>query len=325
MTQAAPPLRNLCAAGLVVAAGVTYWLHDRQPYSEPEETVVALFHAAGVADLAGMRSASSHLWLQAFIGHFGEVRYTQVVQAYQRAATLGIPQWREIKYRTMQLASTGYDRLRERHRELGLNAFQRLPLEERLRLIEDPALRDAHIAKAGYDALSPEERGRISSLEQFGTYQDRQRFVDREGWAYASPEDRALLGAPSALSSEESAERTAFLDRVGRALLDDATKSVIGSISRAELSDAPAFKQKYGVEPATAYLKQARVSIGSAPICSFPAADDRGSLFAGGSANCVVTVAAHPRLQVNVLLKRDRARWVVDVVDPAIYQIWGVQ
>lgn len=309
----------------VIAAGALLYQHNQQTYSEPEKTVGLLIKAAGSADLGGFQQASIPTYYAAFVRHFGEAKYRRVDNIYRLAFRIGEPPWAEYRQRAEAAAGNAYERLHERVTSLGRDAFGRLSVEERMRLMDDRSKYNAFLFDQGIQALPPEERNRIDSVEDFREYRDRSRFIEREAWNALSPEDRAALGSPAVLSRGMTPEKLAFIDRVGIPLLGAEQKKEIEGIHRSELSDPPAFKFKYGEPLAKDYLTETKIPI---PLrihpCTFPKEDSKGSLLRGEIADCRVTVQPRPQIppiEVTVTLQKADYRWLVDRAEPNLYEI----
>ena len=311
----------------VLAAALLYWAHTRQPYSAPAGTIELLIKAAGSADLGEFQKASTPGHYAAFVRYFGEQKFQRVSAIYNHILRLGMPHWEEYHQRALQQAYVGYDQLRERVTTLGKEAFNRLPVEERMQLMDDRSKYDAFVFEQGIQALPAEERSRIDNVEDFRQGRDRYRFAEREGWNFLSDEDRSALGSPAALSSGRTLEKLAFLDRVGLPLLDAKLKKELGEIQRSELSDPEAFKFKYGEPLAKDYLSKAKIP---PPLtvqrCSFVGQDVGGSLLRGNIAVCAVTFQVGGRIVTSsVTLQKVDFAWLVESVQPALYEIpWQV-
>jgi hypothetical protein len=307
----------------ILGAAFLYWTHTQQPYSAPQGTVDLLIKAGGSADLGEFQKASTAVYYADFVRHFGEQKYQRVSAIYDHVARLGMPQWQEYSQRALQQANVGYERLRERVNALGKEAFARLSVDERMQLMDDRSKYEAYVLDQGIQALPPEERARIDNVEAFRQGADRYQFAQREGWNYLSEEDRAALGSPAVLSEGLTPEKVAFLDRVGLPLLDARLKKELGEIQRSELSDPDAFKFKYGEPLAKDYLTKTKIpqALRIAP-CQFPKEASGGSLLRGDIAGCRVTVQARKQVrQIDVTLRKADFRWLVEGVQPALYEI----
>jgi hypothetical protein len=240
---------------------------------------------------------------------------------------LGMSRWEEYHQRALQQANAAYERLRERVTALGKEAFTRLPVEERMQLMDDTSRYNAFVFEQGIQALPAEDRNRIDNVEAFRQGADRYQFAQREGWNYLSEEDRAALGSPAVLSEQMTAEKLAFLDRVGLPLLDARLKKELGEIQRSELGDPEAFKFKYGEPLAKDYLSKAKIPPPLAvQPCSFVGQDVGGSLLRGNIAVCAVTFQVGGRtVTSSVRLQKVDFAWLVESVQPALYEIpWQV-
>jgi len=192
-----------------------------------------------------------------------------------------------------------------------------------MQLMDDTSRYNAFVFEQGIQALPAEDRNRIDNVEAFRQGADRYQFAQREGWNYLSEEDRAALGSPAVLSEQMTAEKLAFLDRVGLPLLDARLKKELGEIQRSELGDPEAFKFKYGEPLAKDYLTKTKIpqALRIAP-CKFPKEDSGGSMLRGDIAGCRVTVQARKQVrQIDVTLRKADFRWLVEGVQPALYEI----
>lgn len=307
----------------VLAAALLYWSHTKQRYSAPVRTIELLIQAAGSGDLGEFQKASTPDYYGAFVRYFGDMKYKQVSVIYRRVESLGMPRWEEYRQRALQQSSGAYDRLRERVTALGKEAFTRLPVEERMQLMDDPSRYNAFVFEQGVQALPAEDRNRIDNVEAFRQGADRYRFAQREGWNYLSEEDRTALGSPAALSEQMTVEKLAFLDRVGLPLLDARAKKELGEIQRSELNDPEAFKFKYGEPLAKDYLTKTKIpaaqQIGP---CHFLREDYEGSLLRGEVAKCGVIFQIRSEVRrLEVTLVKADFRWLVSGVEPNLYLV----
>ncbi len=184
----------------ILAAAYLYWSHTQQPYSAPQGTVGRLLEAASSGKLDELQKASTPDYYRVFVRHFGEQKYQRVSSIYDYVVRLGMPRWHDYRQRGLQQAMVAYERLQEQVRTLGREAFNRLPVEERMQLMDDTSRYNAFLFEQGFEALSPDERARIDNAEDFRQGRDRGRFAEREAWTFLSEEDRAALGSPAALS-----------------------------------------------------------------------------------------------------------------------------
>jgi hypothetical protein len=229
----------------LIAAGAFQYLHNQQAYSEPQKTVGLLIRSAGGADLKGFQQASTPTYYASLVRHFGEAKYQRTLSICRTVFHLGEPRWAEYRQRAQAAAENAYERLHERVASLGRDAFGRLSVEERMRLMDDKSKYNAFLFDQGIQSLPGEERSRIENVEDFRQSRDRARFIEREAWNALSPEDRTALGGPAVLSREMTPEKLAFIDRVGIPLLGAEQKKEIEGIQRSELGDPPAFMFKY--------------------------------------------------------------------------------
>jgi hypothetical protein len=306
----------------LIGASLLYWAHTQQRYSAPAGTIKLLFKAAGSADLAEFQKASTPTYYAAFVRYFGEQKYRRVHAVYEYAFQLGMPRWQEYRQRAEGLADEAYRRLHERVATLGREAFMRLSVQERMQLMDDKSKYDAFIFDQGIQALPADERARIDNIEDFRQDRDRGRFAQREAWNLLSDADRAALGSPAVLSPGPTSEKIAFIDRAGISLLDKDQKREIAGIERSELSDADAFKFKYGQPLARDHFAKAKIpQTPTIQTCSFADEELRGSLVRGDVAVCSVAVQAGRETHaVEITLRKVDFRWLVDRVQPDLYE-----
>lgn len=316
-------LENGALLATLAGAVLLFWGHSRQPYSEPSRTVQNFFKSCSAKDLKGFQVGSTPAFYGAFVRFFGDQRYRRVKAIYERIFQLGEAKWDEYRNRADVLAQAAYQALREKVNSLGRQAFEKLPVEERMRLMDDPAKYGAFLVDQGVRALPPDEQKRIPSSDDFRQGRDRQSFLDREGWGLLSAEDRAALGSAAALSRTETPERTAFIDKMGLSQLDQKLKAELAGTERRELSDRDSFTFRYGEPLASAFLASNKIpeaAVGKP--CSFEREDQEGSLLKGDLSRCVVSAPAGERLHVfQITLKKVGFRWLVEDVQPALYSV----
>jgi len=282
-----------------------------------------MFAAAAGGDLDKFRQACTPQFYTAFVRSFGEAKYQRVLRTFDQVQRLGMPQWLEIRQRVMAGAVEAYDRLRQRVVALGRSELAKLPVERRMQLLDQQGS-DAFL-ELGLTALPPEERRLVGDVQAFRDSKDRLSFAQSQAWTYASAEDKKALGSQAALSSENTPEKLAFLDRVGLPLVDEASRKELAEIHRSELQDAENFKFKYGDPLARAYLGQKLVPGDIAlEACEFERADSRGGLMRGIDSNCVVgsTLSGGGAPAVVVALRKTDRQWLVASVTPPLYAAW---
>lgn len=322
-TRTINPMEIAGAGVLLVVAAFAYWLHITQPYSEPQDTVLLFMQSTNKADLVGFQKASSPTYYSSFVRHFGEQKYERVTWIYRQVYQLGLPKWHEYRQRAQTAADVEYQRLHERVSNLGKEAFSRLSPEKRLELMDDQQKYQAFVFQSGVNALSASDRARIESVDAFREGRDRERFAEREAWTLLSAEDKAVLGSLATLSSTDTAEKLAFLDRMGLPNLSQNLKKEITNIPRSELYDPDAFKFKYGEPIAKEFFEFSKIpdDVGTVP-CSFSRQDGRDSLLRGDLAQCKFQSRAKGNLlSITINLKKVDWRWLVEAVDPDFFKI----
>jgi hypothetical protein len=322
--QAARPALFGLAAVLLIGAALAYYAHARLPYSEPDVTARAIFSAAGGGDLVAFKEASTHQFYTTFVEVFGEAKYQRVEQIYDQVQRLGRSRWLEVRQRAVAGALEAYDQLRAHVTALGREELAKLPVEQRLQLLDQQGS-DAFI-ELGLSALPADQRRLIRDVEAFRAGRDRNDFAQAQAWEHASADDKKSLGSAAALSSENTAEKLAFLDRVGVPLLEASVRAELGEIQRSELQDPAVFKFKYGEPLARDYLGQKRIpAIVTSQDCGFVRADSNGGLLLGTESACVVQTPIPGQsspLALIVELRKVEVRWLVSSVNPPLYAVW---
>jgi len=147
-------------------------------------------------------------------------------------------------------ASREYENLHTQVRTLGDAAFRRLPGSERMALADDPNRYEDFLFRSGIDALPREVRGTISGVEAFRQRRDREDFISHEAGGALSEEDRTLAGNPKALAEEDTEEKLALLEQLGRAVLSEKRRQELETrlrgATRSEVGNPAQFQQKYG-------------------------------------------------------------------------------
>jgi len=307
---------------VLVAAMGFYWKHVRQPYSEPAKAASALMVAAEKANLGGFRDACVPAYYQSFVRHFGEQKYRRTESIFNAAYRHGEQRWWQYRLRANELAQSALRRLHEKAVASGKEAFTRLGVEERMKLIENRSDYAKFLAEAGKKALSGEERSSVEALEAFLKREETEAAL-AQVWALMSEEDRKALGAQGALSSASTPEKLAFIDAVGIPQLPEEMQTEIKGIQRWELALPDAFKFKYGEPLAEAFLKERRIrSAAAGPPCAFPKQDNEGSYLRGEVANCTVLVVTPSRsVPIGLTLKKVGFKWLVAAAEPEVYNI----
>jgi hypothetical protein len=307
---------------VLVAATAFYRAHTRQPYSAPIRTVAALMAAAQSANLDAFRDASSPAYYQEFVRHFGEEKYRRTVSIFDAVTQSGNQLWSQYRYRADEQARMAVRRLQEKTATSGKEAFLRLGVEERMKLIENRADYDRFLQEAGKKALSEEERKMMSALEAFSR---REETADAlaQAWQLISEEDRKALGNAGALSSGQTLEKLAFIDRTIIPMLAVEIRKEIEGIQRSELADPDAFRFKYGQLLAKAFFQDRQIRIGSIhEPCAFPKQDQQGSYLRGEIAICTAsTITRVGTLPTKFTLKKIGFDWLMVATEPELYNI----
>ena len=191
-------------------------------------------------------------------------------------------------------AAREYDNLHAHVRTLGEAAFRRLLSSEKMALVDDPVRHEDFLFRAGVEALSPEMRNAIPDVDAFR--HGRDDFIRRRGWTALNEEDRNLAGSPKALAKEDTEEKLALLERLGRAALSAEQRrdleARLQGVTRLEANTPDLFQQKYGEAALRDYLKALGIAaeVVAPPVYlsrSTPglgywfASDARGSLLRG--------------------------------------------
>jgi hypothetical protein len=314
---------EMVALGIaVLAAAGFYWKHTSEPYSEPANTSSVLLAAIQQGDLNGFRSACEPAYYRAFVSHFGEQKYRAVKPIFDKAYRYGEQSWREYRLRANELAEAQLRRLREKEAQLAKDAFTRLSVEERMRLIEDRAGYEKFLAEAGKVALPAEERRRAAALQAFLDRQETGEAL-QEVWSLLAEEDRRALAEPSALASTLTPAKLTFIDSAGVPQLSNEEQEAIRGIQRRELANAEAFMFKHGEPLANGFLNRrlARFA-GSQPQCRYPKEELEGSYLRGDTAECTVVAATSSGpAPVGLSLKKMGWTWLVTAMKPELYQI----
>lgn len=313
---------GVAVAMLAVAGGLAF-AHHGQARARPEDSVARLFGALTGKDLGAVEAVLTRPAYQDFLRTFGTQKFERVQRAYDQAYRLGGPRWSELRRRANELAAQEYNLLRERAAFLGKEAFATLAVDARMQLIDDQDRYAAFLFERGVAALPEADRGRVGSANELRLGQDRDRFLDREGFGALPPEERALVGSAAALGEGQTPEKLALHDKFGLPMLPRALREEIGSITRAELADAPAFKLKYGEPLAKKFLQehQFRPDPGLR-TCTYPRADQHGSLLRGDEAVCSLAVQLQRTAQaVTIALGKQGFEWRIARIEPALNEI----
>jgi hypothetical protein len=282
-----------------------------------------LFSALASKDLGNLRAEMVPAPYDEFIQTLGEQKLERVRRAFEQAYRLGQGPWLAMRRRAHGLAAEDYDRLRLKVTTFGKDAFATLPVSARLELMDDQTRYAEFVFEKGVSMLSPSDRARIGKASEFRSSQDRDRFLEREGFAGLSPEDRALAVTPAALSEEETEEKLLLHDKLGIPLLSPDLREEIGSITRAALRDSTGFKLLYGEQLARQFLRSHQIpSESGLESCVYPWAAERGSLLNGTQAVCRLSVAlAVGRRDVSVFLVKQKYEWRVVAVRPQLTEV----
>jgi hypothetical protein len=313
---------GLAVAALAVAVALTL-THQRQSRAKPEDSVARLFGALASKDTGAVRTELLPVPYEEFLLTLGSQKFERVQGAYDRAYQLGDARWVAFRERARSLAADDYDRLRLRVATLGRDAFEALAVDARMTLMDDQDLYQRFLFEKGVSALPPTDRSRIGNASEFRSGQDRDRFLDREGFAALPAAERAIAGNASALADEDTDEKLALHDKFGLPLLSSDLRDEIGSISRADIRDAKAFKLTYGEALAKTFLQEHRIPAEPGhPSCSYPWAAERGSLIKGDEAVCNLSLPLAGGVQaVSISLIKQGFEWRVARISPALTEI----
>jgi hypothetical protein len=307
----------------LAAAAALLVIHRNQKYSEPEYTLKQAIRAASEADLPTMRLATSQGYYEDLIGHFGEQRYDQVRAAMQTAYDLAEPRWVEYWQRAKSAADGEYSKLHNQVELLGRAAFIRLPLEQRMRLMEEPAHRADFIFQEGVKALPVGDRKKIEDVDAFRAKRDWPSFFHRESWNLLSEEDRNVLGSAAVLSSAVTPEKLAFLEKIGVPLLNAEQKRVLEGVSASELSLPRQFMLKQGEPLTKQFFAQAAIARDMRiRQCEFLEEDQHGSLLRGTTAICRGDVVVRGQsVAIAALLNKQGFDWQIQFTEPNFFEI----
>ncbi len=282
--------------GLLLLAGIGIYVSTLQPHTEAESVVREFFQAVNGADTAKLRDLSTEGCYKSWELFYSEQRRTEVERVYGVLLDHGRPGWRALRAKMEASASREYENLHNQVRTLGDGAFRRLPSSERMALVDDPNRYEDFLFRSGIEALPGEARKAIADVDAFRQRRDREEFVRGRGWAALSEEDHTLAGSPNALAEEDTEEKLALLERLGRAALSSEQRrnleNQLKGVTRAEANSSAVFQQKYGeaalgdalrasglsaaVEAPTAYLTRRGAALGY-----FYLSDARGWILRG--------------------------------------------
>lgn len=319
------------AALLIVGALLLFQLHIGRPGAEPKNATTEFMNAVATADLESMRAASAPPFYDDFVHHFGRRKFESVQNNYQLLYQNGLPTWRDYRRKAELLAQREYELLLLQIAQLGRKKFQQLPLEERMKLMDDNTKFDAFISQAGIQELPAEVKNKIDDLGKFRSREGRSRFIERECFNVLPEEDQKVLGSSSTLSMSDTTEKLAFIDKYGMVYLSESQKKEISGIPRSELDNPSLFISKYGEALAKAFLENLQLQW-SLPLkpCSFPAQDTRGSLVRGSEAVCLLITFSKKSQENNakdsknlsLILQKRGFRWIVLGLQPNLYQLY---
>ncbi len=313
---------GLVVAAVVISAALAF-ANDSQLRARPEDSVARLFSALAAKDLAAVQGGLVPVSYDDFLRTFGEEKFLRVQRAFDLAYRLGDERWSELRQRANGLAAQNYDQLHVRVTNLGKEAFAALPVDERMKFMDDQDSYAEFLYERGVAALSSSDRARIGSATEFRLGQDRGRFLEREGFDALSAEDQAVVGRRAALSDAPSDEKFALHDKFGLPLLSRDVRAEIGTITRADLQDAAGFKLKYGEPLARSFLQEHAIPAEPGlKACTYPWVTERGSLIRGDEAICEVALQLPKGTQAaSIVLVKQGFEWRVARISPALTEI----
>lgn len=308
---------------LALLGGGLLFAYHKQPSGRPESAVNGLFQGLSSKNLVALSTVMTRAKYEGFLRAFGGSKLARVREAYDEAFRLGAPRWQELRQRANILASTEYDRLRDRVIALGRDAFSALAVDERLKLMDDQDAYTAFLFEQGTSALAQTERSQMGTPADIRLGRDRNRFAEQQGFAQLSPDDKAIVGSAEALSESQGPAMIALHDKFGVPLLPKALRTEIGTITRADMNDSDAFMLKYGEPLAAQFLQTHQIPSDPGPsLCSYSWADQRGSLLRGNLAVCRVRLPTSSGPQELALaMIKDHFKWRVAVITPEVNDI----
>jgi hypothetical protein len=319
--QVLSPRSALLVVVLVACAALCFAASRRMTGGTPHGTAMQLTRALSEGRLEGIRAALAPDCYKRFVGAFAEAKYARVRSVYREVSTLGTPVWREYRRLGDEIAEGEYQRLRGEVERLGREAFARMPVAERLRLMDDAALYRREVIRAGAAVLPGPDRSEFDDPGEFEDEPGHRRFVARARWSLLPSDKRALAGGPAALADETSPEKTAFVDRLGVPLLAREAADEIRGITRADLENQAAFLLKYGEASATQLLASAPVETARQVACVYSGVQDKGSLLNGDAARCEITWEHPSRLTARIGLGKTGGKWFVLDSEPSLSQL----
>jgi hypothetical protein len=304
-------------------AGVTGFVGQRLPRAKPENSIARVFSALSSKNLDSVRAETVPATYDEFLRTFGEQKFVRIQRAYDVAYNLGEPRWLELRDRARNLAAQDYDQLRLKVVGLGKDAFGALPVDARIKLMDDQDLYNEFLYEHGVSALSPPDRARIGSATEFRLGQDRDQFLDREGFAALSADDKSIAGSAAAIADGRTAENMALHDKFGIPLLSADLRDEIGAITRAEMRDPLGFKLKYGEPLARRFLRDNTIPpISNPESCDYPWQSERGSLIRGTEAVCKLSIPIPGGVQTaSIFLTKRGFAWRDTLMVPSLTQI----
>jgi hypothetical protein len=175
------------------------------------------------------------------------------------------------------------------------------------------------VVERGVASLSPSDRERLGPLAEVRRQDGLASFVDRNGWGFLSPDDRAVIGDPRALASTDNEKRREFVDRVGSALLDEPARAEIAGIPRTKLANRDAFRLEHGPPLLAEHLRGLGLTSGWVPVRPPRfASDAAGSLIRGDVVTYdLVQLRTEGDVERSLELRRIGSEWRVAKVTGA--------
>src|ERR1044072_6968389 len=235
---------------LIIAAVFVVWW-SRAQFATARGTAASFEAALPAQGPPGLGAASSPDVYAAVLQQLSTSTWTRAQQVYyQVIPALAQTPWRTYHQKAYSLAYADYHRLRSRVDELGRTRVAQLGGEERVRLVETNGY-SGYVVRAGLAALPPEERSLLGDEQSVVNGDERDVFVQSRGWALLPADDRAVLGAAEALSSEETPAKLAFYDRVAIPKLSSEDQQAIAGFARPTVASLPVFAAHHGEAGAT--------------------------------------------------------------------------
>ncbi len=293
------------AAILVAAAILLLVLRASMPLGTARSATEHFANSLASRDVAAIEAASTPAFFQRLLESLSRHHYERARYIYQEVMPeLAGPQWHRYRQKAGLLAAQEYERLRQRVHELGTSRFAQLSVDERMRLIDSNAY-DRYVTSAGLQALPEPDRKAVGDLAAFGTREGRSTFVERQSWDLLPAADRAVLGSAEALSSEDTAAKLAFFDKVGLPLLPEEDRRMVSRFPRPTVADLTTFARAHGAQLAKELLAAVTTQPPSRADCRY-AQTDAGSILWPSVASCDIAMVINSGV---VRFRLDPVKW----------------